>query len=138
MINVPLIDLPATVSVVPQAVLQDQQVINVDDLLRNVSGAVKVNDTNRPDAFFLRGFLVTSRDYRKDGFLDPTYTPRDFADVRALEILQGPSSVLYGAGQPSGSVNLITKNPMADRCRKCRCSSAASGCSGTRSIARGR
>ncbi len=113
LINVPLIDLPATVSVVPQAVLQDQQALTIDDLLRDVSGAVKVNDTNRPDAFFLRGFLVTSRDYRKDGFLDPTYTPRDFADVQRVEILQGPSSVLYGAGQPSGSVNLITKNPMA-------------------------
>ena len=74
---------------------------------------MKITDTDRPDAFFLRGFLVTSRDYRKDGFLDPTYTPRDFADVQRMEILQGPSSVLYGAGQPSGSVNLITKNPMA-------------------------
>ena len=115
LINVAAIDMPATVSVVPQAVLQDQQVLNIDDLLRDVPGAVKVSDTDRPDAFFLRGFLVTSRDYRKDGFLDPTYTPRDFADVQRVEVLQGPSSVLYGAGQPSGSVNLITKNPMAER-----------------------
>ena len=115
LVNVPVLDLPATVSVVPQAVLQDQQVLDIDDLLRDVSGAVKVTDTQRPDAFFLRGFLVTSRDYRKDGFLDPTYTPRDFADVQRVEILQGPSSVLYGAGQPSGSVNVITKNPMAER-----------------------
>ena len=80
-----------------------------------MSGAVKVTDADRPDAFFLRGFLVTSRDYRKDGFLDPTYTPRDFADVQRVEILQGPASVLDGAGQPSGSVNLITKNPLAER-----------------------
>ncbi len=115
LINVPQIDIPATVSVVPQAVIADQQVISIDDLLRDVSGSVKVTDTDRPDAFFLRGFLVTSRDYRKDGFLDPSYTPRDFADVQRVEILQGPSSVLYGAGQPSGSVNVITKNPLAER-----------------------
>ena len=115
LINVPAIDLPATVSVVPQAVLADQQVLSVDDLVRDVPGAVKVNDDRRPDALFLRGFLVTSRDYRKDGFLDPTYTPRDFADVQRVEVLQGPASVLYGAGQPSGSVNLITQNPLGER-----------------------
>lgn len=115
LINVPQMDVPATVSVVPQAVLNDQQVIRVDDLLRNVAGAVKVNDERRTDAFFLRGFLVTSRSYRKDGFLDPTFTPRDFANVDRVEILQGPASVIYGAGQPSGTVNLITKKPLPER-----------------------
>ena len=54
---------------------------------------------------------MTSRDYRKDGFLDPTYTPRNFANVDRVEVIQGPASVLYGAGQPCGSVSLITKNP---------------------------
>ena len=116
LIDVPQRDVPATVSVVPQAVLQDQQVIRVDDLLSNVPGAVKTNDSSalRSDAFFLRGFSVTSRDYRKDGFLDPTYTPRDFANVERVEILQGPASVIYGAGQPAGTVNLITKKPLAE------------------------
>ncbi len=116
LINVPAIDLPATVNVVPQAVLADQQVINVDDLVRDIAGAVKTNDSSalRSDAFFLRGFSVTSRDYRKNGFLDPTFTPRDFADVQRVEILQGPASVIYGAGQPSGTVNLITKKPLAE------------------------
>ena len=111
LIDVPNLDVPATVSVVPEQLITDQQAIEMDDLLRDVPGAGKVNDDRRPDAFFLRGFLVTSRDYRKDGFLDPTYTPRDFADVDRVEVIQGPASVLYGAGQPCGSVNLITKNP---------------------------
>jgi iron complex outermembrane recepter protein len=112
LINVPQLDVPATVAVVPEAALIDQQVLRVDDLLQDVPGAVKVTDERRPDAFYLRGFLVTSRDYRKNGFLDPTYTPRDFANVDRVEVLEGPSSVLYGAGQPSGSVNLITKQPL--------------------------
>jgi len=114
LINVPQVDVPATVTVVPQAVLSDQQVLRVDDLLRDVPGAVKFNDDRRPDAFFLRGFIVTSREYRKNGFLDPTFTPRDFADVDRVEILEGPSSALYGAGQPSGAVNVITKQPLPE------------------------
>ena len=102
LINVPQIDVPATVSVVPEAVITDQQILRVDDLLPDVPGAVKVNDDRRPDAFYLRGFLVTSRDYRKDGFLDPTYTPRDFADVDRVEILQGPQFGALRSGPALG------------------------------------
>ena len=115
LIDVPNLDVPATVTVVPEAVIEDQKIIQVDDLLRNIGGAVKVSDGQRPDAFFLRGFEVSSRNFRKDGFLDPTYTPRDFANVDRVEVLKGPASVLYGLGQPAGSVNFITKMPLAER-----------------------
>jgi iron complex outermembrane recepter protein len=104
--------IPNTVSVVTQDVLTDQQALQIDEVLRDVAGAVKESDQLRPDAFFLRGFEVRARDYRKNGFFDPTYTPRDFANVQRVEVLQGPASVLYGAGQPSGAVNLITKKPL--------------------------
>ena len=51
LIDVPNFDVPATVSVVPQQLITDQQAIEIDDLLRNVAGAVKVNNDRRPDAF---------------------------------------------------------------------------------------
>ncbi len=108
-VDVPDLELPASVSTITQDVLRDQQALRIDDVLRDVSGAVKLNDQLRPDAFILRGFQVESRDYRKNGMLDPSFTPRDFANVERVEILKGPGSVLYGAGQPSGTVNLITK-----------------------------
>jgi iron complex outermembrane receptor protein len=111
-VDSPLIDVPATLAVVPRAVLDDQQVLRIDDLLRNVPGAVKEGADRFPDAFLLRGFPVSPRDYRKDGFQDPTLTPRDFANVDRVEILEGPGSALYGTGQGTGVVDLITKNPM--------------------------
>ncbi len=112
LINVPNLSIPMTVDVVTEQLRQDQQALQINDLLRDIGGAVKVNDLRRQDAFFLRGFEVRARDYRKNGFLDPTYTPRDFANVERIEILKGPASILYGAGQPSGAVNLITKKPL--------------------------
>ncbi len=112
LIDVPNLDVPSSIDVITEDVRQDQQALQIDDLLRDIGGAVKIGNQQYPDAFFLRGFEIRARDYRKNGFLDPTYTPRDFADVERIEILKGPASVLYGAGQPSGVVNLITKKPL--------------------------
>jgi iron complex outermembrane receptor protein len=112
LIDTPNLDVPGSVDVITESVRADQQVLLIDDLLRDIGGAVKINDPRRADSFYLRGFEVRARDYRKNGFFDPTYTPRDFANVERVEILKGPASALYGAGQPSGSVNLITKKPL--------------------------
>ena len=111
-IDAPLIDVPATIAVVPPAVLDDQQVLRFDDLLRDVPDAAKAGNDRFPDAFYLRGFPVASRDYRKDGFLDPTFTPRDFADVDRVEVLEGPAAALYGPGPATGAVELLTKPPL--------------------------
>lgn len=111
-IAVPEIELPASVSSVTTDLVRDQQILRVDDTLRDVGGAIKSSDQLRPDSFVLRGFEVSSRNYRKNGMLDPTFTPRDLANVERVEILKGPSSVIYGAGQPAGMVNLITKKPL--------------------------
>ncbi len=92
--------------------MEDQQVIRFDDLLRNVPSAVKAGDDQWPDAFILRGYFVNPQDFRKDGFVDPTITPRNFANVDHVEILQGPDALLYGPSQPLGTVNLVTKQPV--------------------------
>ena len=62
----------------------------------------------------MRGFEIQDRDIRWNGFLDP-FTPfRDLANIQRIELLKGPSSFLYGAGQPSGVLDYITKMPSAD------------------------
>jgi len=115
LIDVPNIDVPGSIDVVTEDLWVDQQALQMNDILRDIGGAVKSGNQLRVDAFYLRGFEVRARDYRKNGFLDPTYTPRDFANVERIEVLKGPASVLYGAGQPSGVVNLITKKPLERR-----------------------
>jgi len=110
--NAPSIDVPATISVVPRPLIQDQLDIRLDDLLRNVPGAVKDESALvRPNQFTLRGFSLQFFDFRRDGLADPTASPRDLADIDRVEFLQGPSSVLYGSGQPGGIVNFISRMP---------------------------
>ncbi|QDU99062.1 TonB-dependent siderophore receptor [Lignipirellula cremea] len=114
-INIPDADLPATVNVITRDLLDDQNVLRFDDVIRNAGGVTKAADGLFPDRIFLRGLEVGSRNFRKDGFLDPTFVPRDFQNVERVEILKGPASVLYGAGDPAGLVNIITKKPVQDR-----------------------
>jgi iron complex outermembrane recepter protein len=116
-LNVPSINFPGITSTVTSAAIADQQILTVDDMLRDIPSAVKSIDNGfRPDAFLLRGFEIRARDYRWNGYQDFSPAPRDFANVQRVEILQGPGSVLYGSGQPSGVVNFITKKPLDDTC----------------------
>ena len=71
-----------------------------------------LNDPNFPDRFLLRGYEVQARDFRKDGFIDSTFTPRDFQNIERVEILKGPASILYGGMSTAGTVNLVTKKPI--------------------------
>jgi iron complex outermembrane receptor protein len=115
-VAIPNLRFPGTVNTVTEEMIKDQQAISFSDILRDVGGAVQTNGDNlRPDSFFLRGLEMTSRNFRKNGFMDPTYTPRDFANVERVEVLKGPASVVYGAAQPAGTVNVVTKKALQDR-----------------------
>ena len=40
--------------------------------------------------------------------------PLSTSDIQQIEVLKGPASVLFGAGEPGGIINLISKKPLAD------------------------
>lgn len=112
MLNIPDIQTPATVSPITRDVIRDQEAIRFTDVLRDAGAVVPVGAGLVGDSIFIRGQETGSRDFRKNGFFDPTLARRDLQNVERIEILKGPSSVLYGAGQPSGTVNFITKQPL--------------------------
>ena len=111
-IAIPDAQLPATVSTITRDVMDDQIDLRLTDLIRNAGGVVAAGNAQFPDQIFIRGQQITARNFRKDGFLDPTFVPRDFQNVERVEILKGPASMLYGPGDPAGIVNLITKQPL--------------------------
>ncbi|BBK34887.1 ligand-gated channel [Allostella humosa] len=113
--DTPIAKVPASVQVVPRAVLDDQQVLRIDEALRNVPGTVFV-DGGEGKSIFSRGFAASV--YR-DGALrteftdgDSSATDLDAYNVERIEVLKGPASVLYGRGNPGGAVNIVTKRPL--------------------------
>ncbi|MBS0380507.1 MAG: TonB-dependent siderophore receptor [Proteobacteria bacterium] len=120
--DTPLMETPLSVQVVPQQVLVDQQDIRIDQALRNVSGVAFTagGDTsfgNAFDAVVVRGFQTDSHlrnGVRLDSFgSDSELFTQQLTNVESLEVLKGPAAILYGAVEPGGVVNVVTKQPQA-------------------------
>jgi len=115
----PILEIPQSIQVIPREVLEDQQATDLDDALRNISGA-SVNSTEG------RGFQVNLRGFEgvpvfRDGFR--LYSPNDngdaagqgfpeIANVERIEVLRGPASILFGQIEPGGAINVVSKLPL--------------------------
>ncbi len=111
--DTPLRDVPQSIQVVPQQVLEDQQVVRVEEAVRNVSGVFQGNTAGgATTAYVIRGFEQLST--LQDGFVLSDYGSPETANLERIEVLKGPASVLYGATEPGGLVNLVTKKPLSE------------------------
>ncbi|MBF2063232.1 MAG: TonB-dependent siderophore receptor [Calothrix sp. C42_A2020_038] len=118
--DTPLRDIPQSIQVVPQQVLRDRNVRTVTEALETVSGITPGNRAygGSPITFkIIRGFDQTGTGIAnfRDGFPDGDfYTLSPIRTVERVEVLKGPASVLFGAGEPGGIVNTVTKKPLSD------------------------
>ena len=115
--DVPIIDTPAAIQVIPRDVIEDQGARRLSDVVRNTSG-VQASGANggRNDLFLIRGFAANR--IARDGFLSASSfgdaAQLGLANVERVEVLKGPPSVLYGPADPGGLVNIVTKKPEAE------------------------
>ena len=105
-----ILKTPQAVVVIPEQVLQDFQPIFLDDALRAVSGINQTNTFgNTADGITVRGFQPG--DYFRNGvrtLASRSLTP----STERIEVLKGPSSLLYGNVEPGGLVNVVSKRPL--------------------------
>ncbi|MDY7546155.1 TonB-dependent receptor [Glaciimonas sp. CA11.2] len=110
--DAPVLDIPQIVNVVPAQVLNDQRPRNMDDALINVSGITQGNTlAGTQDTIMKRGFGGN-----RDGSIMhngmPLVQGRGLnAAAESIEVLKGPSSLIYGIMDPGGVVNVISKKP---------------------------
>ncbi len=101
---------PQSISIIPQQILQDQQITTVESALQNVAG-ITLTDSPR-NAFTsvnIRGFDV----FRifVDG-LRFQNTVDETANIERIEVLKGPATLFFGRGNPGGTINIIRKKPL--------------------------
>lgn len=113
--DTPIRDVPQSIQVIPRKVLEDQQVIRLDEALRNISGITANTDSGRGLEFRVRGFggvPLLRNGFRSDFRQGQTFP--ETANIEQVEVLKGPASILYGEIQPGGVINLVTKRPLSE------------------------
>ena len=113
--DTPLIEVPQSIQVIPEAVLEDQQVIRLNEALRNAPGVVQGNTFGSSgDNFAIRGFegATVLRNGLQTEFAGANGGFRETANLEQIEVLRGPASILFGNVEPGGVVNLVTKQPL--------------------------
>ena len=112
--DTPLRDIPASISVIPRQLLEDQNVVRIQDALQNVSGVNRQGNFGGTDAggYVIRGFSQEGN--FRNGLADNDfYSSVDTANIERIEVLRGPASVLFGQVEPGGIINVVTKQPLA-------------------------
>ncbi|PXX46355.1 TonB-dependent receptor [Aquitalea magnusonii] len=105
-------DIPQSITVVNQQLMQDQGVATLKDALRNVPGITfAAGEGGRSgDQVVIRGFSAATDTYR-DGMRDIGQYNRDAFNDDKVEVLKGASSMLFGRGSTGGVVNQVSKTP---------------------------
>ena len=103
-------DTPQSITVVNKALLQSQGAISIGDALRNVPGITlgAAEGGQIGNNINLNGFSART-DIYLDGFRDRGQYYRDIFALDAVEVLMGPSSMLFGRGSTGGVINQVTK-----------------------------
>ncbi len=103
---------PQSITLVPEELIREQGDTRLQDALKNVPG-ITLNageGAARGDTVNLRGFSAFN-DFFLDGIRDAAIYTRDSFDLEAVEVVKGPSAVLFGRGSTGGAINQVTKAP---------------------------
>jgi catecholate siderophore receptor len=103
-------DVPQSVEIVNRSLLDSQAVFSLKDALNNVTAVTVAAGEGRRDQFFIRGFSALG-DQFIDGVRDDAPYYRDLSNIEQLEVVKGPSAVLFGRGSSGGIINRTTKKP---------------------------
>ena len=105
-------DIPQSMSVVTEKLIDDRNLDTVKDVLRQTAGVTFQAAEGGEEDIRLRGFsLATTGDIFLDGMRDPAFYDRDTFNLDRLELLRGSASMLFGRGSTGGAVNQVSKLP---------------------------
>ena len=105
-------DIPQSVSTVTKELIQDKMQWQLKDAVDDVAG---VNMYSGYDEYSIRGFRADNA-HLINGLraYNTTLTSPMLVNIERIEVIKGPASVLYGNGDPGGTINMVTKKPMEE------------------------
>jgi iron complex outermembrane receptor protein len=117
--NISLQDLPQSVGVISNTVIEDQQAVRLGDVLKNVSGVSLTQSRGGvAETFSARGYSIgiagSAGSIFKNGTLSNTQGFPDASTLESIEVLKGSSALLYGSTSGGVIINMVTKKPKFD------------------------
>lgn len=109
-LDLPLLENPQNIQVIPRSLLDDQHAVTLDDALGNVAGVTTGGYYENWDYYRIRGFAADFNSYI-DGLRGPNGMGEETFGLEQVEVIKGPASSLFGQGPLSGLVNLVSKHP---------------------------
>ncbi|MGI4983155.1 MAG: TonB-dependent receptor [Janthinobacterium lividum] len=105
------LDTPFTINVVPQRLIQDQQLKSIADALRYLPSVQ--GDGTRPQSRGIQGSVVQNT--RLDGLNAVSTTDYPLEQFDRIEVMNGLAGALYGPANPAGTFDYIQKRPTDER-----------------------
>ncbi len=116
--DTPIIETPQSISVITADRIRDQGSLTIQDSLRYVAGmrGEAYGFDSRGDFSLVRGVSPTIfLDGLQQSVGSYTNTRTDPFTLERIEVLKGPSSMLYGQSSVGGLLSLVSKRPQAEQ-----------------------
>lgn len=105
-------DIPQSISTITKELITDRQAYQLSDAVKMASGVIPSSYYNQ---YAIRGIsqneegqIINGMRTRQYYFLQPLIT-----NIERVEVIKGPASATFASVDPGGSINLVTKKPLA-------------------------
>lgn len=111
-------EIPQAIATIDAKQLEDNNILRLTDALDLNASVARQNTLGGLwDAFAIRGFAGDENlpsGYLVNGFNGGRGFggQRDVAGIERIEVLKGPAAALLGRGEPGGTINIVTKQPV--------------------------
>ena len=110
-------ELPQAMSTITKELIADRQAFHLADAVKIASGVIPSSFYNQ---YAIRGIsqneegqIINGMRTRQFYFLQPLTT-----NIERVEVLKGPASMSFSSVDPGGSINMVTKKPLAEKRRE--------------------
>ncbi len=114
-LNLPLIEVPQNIVVIPHQLLSDQGLVSLTQAIRTISGVGKTYGELNDYSLIMRGTDATMNVFRNGVGGVWWNQQEDVAMVEKIEFVKGPAGFMVSLAEPGGIVNVVTKQPTKER-----------------------
>lgn len=112
--EVPLADVPNSITVVTREVMDLRDIASLEDLMLQTPGITVTGSNPENPSLISRGFNIDNVLVDGVPLSDFPGTMPDLAIYERIEVARGPTGLFSGVGSPAGSINFVRKRPTRD------------------------